>query len=266
MPARWAEPELAVARDGPLPYLVEHWYLGPRTRRYMIVRRFREVLEHAELAPGLRVLDLGCGWAYGCWWARARGCEVWGVDLERDQLAWARGGLPGGAALRLVQANVKQLPFPDRSFDRVVSVEMLEHVFRPDRPAAFAEMARVLRPGGRLALSTPNPASPVEAVKRLAVRWPALRRRLPSGCMPEAEDILDRYHPYRYHHPIPLAGLERELAGAGFEVLGRRRFLWVPKTLPPALLPAARGLEAALEGLPLVRRLGATSLVWARRR
>ncbi len=260
------EPALEIARRDGLPYLVEYWYLGPRVCRYMMVRRFREVLAHAALAPGLRVLDVGCGWAYGTHWAREAGCAVSGVDLAHDQLAWARRELPDGAGLGLAQANARALPYRDATFDRVVSVETMEHVFRPNRAAVYAELARVLRPGGRLALSTPNLESPIEATKRLAVRWPALRRRLPSSCFPEASDDPATYHPYRYHHPLPAAELTGGLAAAGFEVLGARRFLWVPKTLPDALLGAGRLTERTLESLPLVRRLGATLLVWAVRK
>jgi len=265
-PPRLPAHDVPIERRSALPFLVEHWYLGPRTRRYMVVRRFREVLERAGLVPGLHVLDLGCGWAYGTHWARALGCEVCGVDLAREALAWAREGLPDGARLPLAQANAKALPFRAAAFDAVFSVETMEHVFRPDRAAVYAELARVLRPGGRLALSTPNSASPIEAVKRLAVRWPALRRRLPSSCFPEAADDLASYHPYRYHHPLRHRELADGLAVAGFEVEGTTHFLWVPKTLPAALLGAGRSLERLLEALPLVRRLGATTLIWATRR
>jgi len=259
------EPEIALdSRDG-LPYLVEHWYLGSRTRRYMVKRRFREVLEHADLASGQSVLDLGCGWAYGTLWARRTGCRVAAVDLGLDQLRWARGALDRERALGLAQANARALPFRDRSFDRAVSVEMMEHVFRPDRPRVLSEIARVLKPGGRVALSTPNAASPIEWVKRLAVRWPGLRRALPSSCFPESADDEAGYHPYRYHHPLPLAELTQGLEAAGFRVEGAKRFLWVLKTLPDALLPVGRAAEAAGEALPGINRLGATTLVWATR-
>lgn len=263
---RFHEHELATGRREDLPFLVEHWYLGSSTRRYMMVRRFREVLEHAALEPGLRVLDVGCGWAYGSHWAQALGCEVCGIDLAHDQLAWARRELAEGARLGLTQANAKALPFRGGTFDRVFSVETMEHVFRPDRSAVYAELARVLKRGGRLALSTPNPASPIEAAKRLAVRWPALRRTLPSSCFPEAADDVTSYHPYRYHHPVLPSELVSGLTANGFEVLGTTRFLWVPKTLPGPLLGVGRLVERVLEALPFLRRMGATTLVWAARR
>jgi SAM-dependent methyltransferase len=125
--------------------------------------------------------------------------------------------------LRLTQANAKRLPFGSGRFDRVVSVEMLEHVFRPDRDAVFAEIARVLRPGGRVAVATPNTASPIEVAKRVLVRWPGLRRRLPSACFPEATDDAATYHPYRYHHPLPRREIVDRLGASGLRVLGSRR-------------------------------------------
>ena len=266
MTALVSAPAPVVAPGAGLPYLVAEWYLGPRTRRYMMTRRFQEVLASADLKPGLRVLDLGCGWAYGTLWARAQGCEVVGIDLGLDQLAWARTHLDPDARLGLTRANAAALPFPEGAFDRAVSVEMMEHVFRPDRPRVLAEIARVLKPGATLALSTPNPASPIEALKRLAVRWPALRRRLPSACFPEAADDLAAYHPYRYHHPLTRGELCVGLEAAGFRIGGVRSFLWIPKTLPESLLAAARVLERGVEAVPILDRLGATTLVWATRR
>ncbi len=232
----------------------------------MMLRRFREVLRHADLVSGQRVLDLGCGWGYGTMWAASLGCRAVGVDLGGDQLRFgAATARNSGIRIELAQANARALPFPDASFDRVTSVEMMEHVFRPDRPLVFRETARVLKPGGRFALSTPNAASPIERVKRWAVRWPALRRRLPSSCFPEAVDRREQYHPYRYHHPLRLAELRAGLEEAGLVVERSRHFLWVPKTLPDALLAAGQAAEALAEALPVVRTWGATTLVWGRK-
>jgi SAM-dependent methyltransferase len=261
----WVEPEIVIRERENLPFLVEHWYLGTRTTRYMMVRRFREVLVQADPEPGHRLLDLGCGWAYGTLWARLRGCRVAGIDLAIDQLQWARAHLEAGDRLNLAQANAARLPFRDSTFDRAVSVEMFEHVFRPDRPRVFSEIARVLKPSGRFALSTPNSISPIELAKRALIHLPALRRRLPSMCYPEAADRAETYHPYRYHHPIDLGELAALARGAGLEVQGARRFLWVMKTLPDPLLGVGRVLESAAEHLPVARRFGATTLLWGRK-
>ena len=259
------EPQLSIQPQGELPYLVEYWYLRSRVTRHMVVRRFREVLTHADLHSGQRVLDLGCGWAYGTNWARSLGCKVSGIDLGHDQLSWARRAMPGAIDLGLVRTNARQMPYADTTFDRAFSVEMMEHVFRPDRPRVLGEIARVLKPGGRVAISTPNSASPVEVAKHLVMRWPALRNRLPSACFPEATDDPGTYHPYRYHHPLTLDELHGGLEGAGFRVLGVKHFLWIFKTLPDALLAPSAGAEWLAEQTPLLNRLGATTLVWAER-
>jgi SAM-dependent methyltransferase len=138
-------------------------------------------------------------------------------------------------------------------------------VYRPDRLRVLSEIARVLRKGGIVALSTPNPTSVIELAKHALMRWPALRRRLPSACFPEATDDPAGYHPYRYHHPVSESELRAGFEAAGLRVLGSKRFLWILKTTPDRWLGAGRSLERAAESLPGVRRLGATTLVWAER-
>ena len=61
--------------------------------------------------------------------------------------------LPAGIVGRGVNGDATRLPFPDGTFDRVIASEVLEHI--PDDGAAFAELARVLRPGGTLAVTVP---------------------------------------------------------------------------------------------------------------
>jgi len=261
-----APPEITVHDRQGLPYLVDHWYLASATKRHMIVRRIREVFERSGFQRGDHVLDLGPGWAFGPMWASTLGARITGIDLGLDQLQWAQRQLNTTRGFALVQGNARALPFADRTFDAIVSVEMMEHVFRPDRPLVLREAARVIKPGGTITISTPNAHSPIEQAKVLATRWPALRRMLPSSCYPEAVDDSTTYHPYRYHHPITARDLAALLAGAGFEVRGARQFMWVFKTLPDGLLSVARAFEALAEALPLVNRLGATTLMWGVRR
>ncbi len=107
----------------------------------------------ADGVGGLRVLDLACGAGFGLSILRAAGAHAVGMDLEWAALVEAKRF---GEGAPLSQADAACLPLPDASLDLVVSFETVEHV--PDAAAAIAEFARVLRPGGRLVLSTPNRA------------------------------------------------------------------------------------------------------------
>ncbi|MXV90378.1 MAG: methyltransferase domain-containing protein [Acidimicrobiia bacterium] len=116
-----------------------------------------------ELAPGHKVLDLGCGSGRHAFGALRRGAEVVACDLGRTELAEVRdmvaamrdaGEMPAGAVATTVGADARRLPFADGGFDRIIAAEVLEHV--DDDGAALAELARVLRPGGVLAVTVPS--------------------------------------------------------------------------------------------------------------
>jgi len=107
-----------------------------------------------ELKPGMRLLDVGCGpGSITCGLAaRLAPGEVIGIDLSEDTLVNARADAAerGLANLRYQVASVYELPFEDRSFDAVFAHQVLQHLREPG--AALAEMLRVLRPGGVLAV------------------------------------------------------------------------------------------------------------------
>jgi SAM-dependent methyltransferase len=99
-------------------------------------------------AQPARVLEVGCGWGeLAAWIARDTGAEVVATDLSPRMVELAR---EHGVDAQV--ADVAELPFPDASFDVVVAAWMLYHV--PDLDRAFAEIARVLRGGGRLVCAT----------------------------------------------------------------------------------------------------------------
>jgi ubiquinone/menaquinone biosynthesis C-methylase UbiE len=112
-------------------------------------RTFEVVAREADLR-GQRVLDLGCGTGRLSAALAEQGiARVWGVDASAEMLAVARERLPGSVGLK--QAHAEELPFRDGWFDRVV-MWLVVHLV--DRPAALAEIARVLVPDGRLAVVT----------------------------------------------------------------------------------------------------------------
>jgi demethylmenaquinone methyltransferase/2-methoxy-6-polyprenyl-1,4-benzoquinol methylase len=105
------------------------------------------VLEAAGGVRNLRVLDAGCGTGELCRRLADRGARVSGLDLCAGLLARAHSLAPEAA---LARGDVHALPFAAARFDLATSVLVLHYLEDPDR--AVAEMARVVRPGGRLIL------------------------------------------------------------------------------------------------------------------
>jgi SAM-dependent methyltransferase len=115
------------------------------------------------LAAGERVLDMGCGAGRHAFEMYRRGADVIALDMDADELAGVSelfaamrdtGEVPAGAEADVKQGDALNLPFPDGEFDRVIASEVLEHI--PDDEAAIAELVRVLRPGGTIAVTVPR--------------------------------------------------------------------------------------------------------------
>src|SRR5207302_1170051 len=99
--------------------------------------------------PGPRVLNAGAGGGSFSVKLAERGFEPTSIDASVVAVELLRSRVPGEVAV----ADVSDLPYPHGTFDAAILGEVLEHV--PDDSAALTEVARVLRPGGTLALSVP---------------------------------------------------------------------------------------------------------------
>lgn len=108
----------------------------------------RPMLDAAQVKEGTRVLDVCCGPGMLSAGALERGAEVVGLDFSEQALKLASSLVPTG---RFEQGDAQALPFPSASFDAVVCGYGVMHL--PDPGVALSEMQRVLRPGGRAALS-----------------------------------------------------------------------------------------------------------------
>ena len=140
-----------------------------RVRRYETVsaiafggrrrRVYERIVALSGARPGERVLDVGCNGGYLARLLAAAvtpGGQVTGVDPAAAAIAYARRRAPGNCSFTVGTAQA--LDVPDGSFDVVTSTLAIHHIPEPERPAAFGEMYRALRPGGRLLVADFRPS------------------------------------------------------------------------------------------------------------
>jgi SAM-dependent methyltransferase len=135
-----------------------------------IVFQAEQLCETADLQAGWRVLDVATGSGNAAIAAARRGCEAVGVDyvpalLERGRVRAAAEQLD----IRFVEGDAEDLRFPDASFDAVISIYGV--MFAPDHHRAAAELVRVCRPDGRIALASWTPDGFIGETFRIFSRY-----------------------------------------------------------------------------------------------
>lgn len=103
----------------------------------------RDLIDHYRLAPGMRLLDVGCGKGFLLLdlMRECPGLEVWGLDVSAYAIAQAPAELSG----RMVRGTAERLPFAADAFDCVLSLNTIHNLPRPGAVAAMAEIQRVSR-------------------------------------------------------------------------------------------------------------------------
>jgi SAM-dependent methyltransferase len=165
--------------------------------------------DRLDLQPGHRLLDLGCGGGRHAFAASRRGAAVVAFDLDPVELAMVRatsgamveaGEIRHDSTCAAVCGDALALPFADGAFDRIIASEVLEHLWSDT--VAMRELARVLRPGGRIAATVPS-----RAPERVCWALDAAYHDTPGG------------HVRIYRQ----AELVDKLSGAGVTVFGSHR-------------------------------------------
>lgn len=116
----------------------------------------QRVVDRVDVRPGDRVLDVAAGTGNGAIRAAQAGGLVWGLDLTPEMFeAGRRRAGEAGVEIDWVEGDAEELPFDDGSFDVLLSTFGV--MFAPRHDVAASEMARVLRPGGRIGLASWTP-------------------------------------------------------------------------------------------------------------
>jgi len=188
---------------------------GAASTRYYAENEQRLFAEHFPELAGLAILKTDL-WDEArntriLVWAHARGARAFGIDISMPTLvlagqAFAAAGFPGG--LSAAAGDVRDLPFADNQFDAIYSMGTIEHFAETER--AVAEMARVLKPGGRAIVGVPNRLDP-------------FLRPLLATVM-QALGI----YGYGYEKSYTRAALRGMLERAGLDVVAETAILFIP--------------------------------------
>ena len=183
-----------------------------------------------SLCNGARILDVGCGRGHDLLRIsekyQERTLKLYGIEVVReDALVAARRAVehPGNPSISVLMSEAEKLPFREEQFDAVICSEVIEHLPNPDM--ALREIARVTKPGGTLAITTPNMGNKLHK----------LRKFLPTSLRSKANEwremqkVIDSER--RSADGVNLPHVSELTAGqwcgkcrsAGFEVLETRR-------------------------------------------
>lgn len=184
--------------------IADGYAAGVETAPYNALYERPAMLAMLPPVDGRRILDAGCGSGLYCELLLDRGAHVTGVDESARMLEHARQRLAGrGVDLRVADLR-EPLPFPDGSFDGIVSALVLHYV--RDWSAPLAEFRRVLAPDGWLLFSTGHPAAEVKHYNPVRYRD-----------VEEQEDVIKWAGRVRFYRR-PMSRIVNDLVEAGFAI------------------------------------------------
>jgi SAM-dependent methyltransferase len=209
-----------------------------------------------------RWLDCGCAdGGYTAALVEQGATEAVGVDPDEERISRARKRGRDRSAVQFLCASAEALPFPDATFDGVLLNEVLEHV--RDEVRTLGELRRVLRPGGYLAIMSPNRWFPFEGH---GMRIGRITVNVPVPFLPWIPHVIARHVlRARNYWPHELRDLVRSqgftIRQAGFVLPIFEVYPW----LPAPVIRQYRRLVPVLERTPLLRRFGVSNLVVAQK-
>lgn len=205
-------------------------------------RRAQLIIDRAGISAGKKVLEFGCGTGLFTRAFVETGAELTGLDLSPDLIAEA-AQKPAKNIIYMV-GDVERPDFPEASFDAVVGSSILHHV---NAEVALRAAHKVLKPGSRVAFAEPNMMNPQIAIQK---NIPAIKRIM--GDSPD-ETAFFRWQSAKI------------LRDAGFVDVGTLPFDFLHPYVPEVLIPLVKAMERVVEGIPLLREIAGSILMWGRK-
>ena len=146
--------------------------------------RIKKCLSYLNVKPGDKILDAGCGRGDASVLCALKGADVVGIDFSKDSMQISKefnkkflGEIRNeGGNISFNRANVLQLPFYDITFDKIICLDLIEHLYKPEQKKMLAEFKRVLKDDGVLLVHTlPNLLVYKYLYPVLRFLYPALR-------------------------------------------------------------------------------------------
>jgi len=137
--------------DKEFPFERDDMLKPQNTSRSAVFEHLQRYKYAAKKCSG-KILDLGCGTGYGSWLLSEKDNDVYGLDISKEAINYAEKEYSGP---KYICSSAESIPFDSDYFDAVCAFELIEHVQNPKE--VLEQIYRVLKKGGPLFISTPNP-------------------------------------------------------------------------------------------------------------
>jgi 2-polyprenyl-3-methyl-5-hydroxy-6-metoxy-1,4-benzoquinol methylase len=220
----------------------EVWNWETPAGRLRWARRVKMLTSH--LAPGMEVLELGCGTGYFTKEIAKTGAQLTAIDISPELIEIAEQTVRNAERITFSIQNAYAMNLEDDRFDAVVGSSILHHL---NVALALRECFRVLKPGGTICFTEPNMLNPQIALQK---NIPFLKRRL--GDSPDETAFFAWI-------------VRKQLTSAAFVDIGVRCFDFLHPGIPAPLLPLLVPVADLLEKIPLVSNIAGSLSIRARK-